>query len=413
MNRTPASRILAGCLAAFLLLNHAMAAAAPPRLVAIGDVHGAYEELVALLQRTGLIDGNRRWEAGSTILVQTGDLVDRGSRMRDCLDLIMDLERQAEKQRGKVIRLLGNHEAMNIMGDLRYVTDEIYRSFATAQSAGVRERAYRDYLAFLAAHRAHAHTKVAGDDASRQKWMEEHPPGFFEYCDALSPKGRYGSWLRQHRVLAQVGDGLFVHAGLNPMLPFRTVADLDSQVRAELARFDSIRQSLSEKKVIWRYMKLEEVVSHVVEELKWIQAQGYVEDLEAAQQMQSLLGYTTWMAVSPDGPLWYRGLVQEPEEKLAGPLGAMLARLKARYLVSGHTVQSVTGIVSRFDNRVFLIDTGMLKSAYQGRASALEIQNGRFTAYYLDGEPQVLGSPSGGDVAPPSAAELRNRIDAR
>ena len=410
MKMNPASRILAVYLVIVLLLNFALAATASQRVVAVGDVHGAYEELLTILQRTGLIDGNRQWKGGSAILVQTGDLVDRGPRIRECLDLIIDLERQAGKNRGKVIPLLGNHEAMNVMGDLRYVTAEIYRSFATAQSEKVRERAYRSYREFLAAHRGHSHPEVADDDATRQRWMEEHPLGFFEYRDAFSPKGKYGRWVRQHRVVVQIGDGLFVHAGLSPMLQFRTVAELDTQARSELANFDSIWQSLSDKKVIWRYMKLEEALLQVVEELKWIKTLGYVEDLEAAQQMQSLLGYQEWKAVSENGPLWYRGLAQEPEDKLMGPLTELLTRLKARYVVSGHTTQSVFDIQPRFDNRVFLIDTGMLKEAYQGRASALEIQNGQFTAYYADGEPKILGSPAGGGALPDSR-ELRNRLE--
>jgi hypothetical protein len=240
--------------------------------------------------------------------------------------------------------------------------------------------------------------------------MDERPPGFFEYRDAFGSRGKYGRWVRQHRALAQVGDGLFVHGGLNPTLAFRSAAELDAQVRSELANFDSIWQSLSDKKVIWRYMKWEEALLQVVEELKWIKTLGYVEDLEAAQQMQSLLGYQEWKAVSENGPLWYRGLAQEPEDKLMGPLTEMLTRLKARYVVSGHTTQSVFDIQPRFDNRVFLIDTGMLKEAYQGRASALEIQNGQFTAYYADGEPKILGSPAGGGALPDSR-ELRNRLE--
>jgi hypothetical protein len=42
----------------------------------------------------------------------------------------------------------------------------------------------------------------------------------------------------------------------------------------------------------------------------------------------------------------------------------------------------------------------MLKKQYGGRASALEIQNGRFTAYYADQEPQVLRAPEGGEATP-------------
>jgi hypothetical protein len=47
----------------------------------------------------------------------------------------------------------------------------------------------------------------------------------------------------------------------------------------------------------------------------------------------------------------------------------------------------------RFGKHVFLIGTGMLRRACGGRGSTLEIQNGRFIAYYSDGQRQALLSP--------------------
>jgi hypothetical protein len=393
----PALKIMSFCLAAALLLALAVMARAPERVVAVADVHGAYAELTAILQRTGLIDANRQWTGGAATLVQTGDVVDRGAQTRACLDMLMDLERQAEKAGGKLIPLDGNHEVMNLMFDLRYVTPAIYLTFATEQSEKTREQAYQDYLKFSSAHQKHLHQAASPEDeAGRQKWMEAHPPGYFEYCDAMGPEGKYGRWIRNHHVAVQVGDGIFVHGGLSPNLKFRSVRELDDRVRAEISGFDSMWQTLSNQKVIWRYMTLDEAVASVTEELKWIQASGGIDDPDAVQIMQNLLGYRNWLAVSSDGPLWYRGLAQEPEEKLMNGVIAMLARLKAQYIVEGHTVLSKSDIIPRFDSHVFLIDTGMNKEEYQGRPSALEILSGKFTAYYADGEPRVLAAPGNG-----------------
>jgi hypothetical protein len=390
----PTSRVFPASVIVALLLALTVAAHAPARVVAVGDVHGAFSELVTILQRTSLVDGNRRWVGGSATLVQMGDVLDRGPRSRECLDLVMDLERQAAKAGGTLIPLLGNHEAMNVMGDVRYVTPEIYRTFATARSDEVREQAYQDYTTFLAAHAGHGHAVVLViDDAARKKWMDEHPPGFFEYRDAFGPEGKYGRWIRRHHAVVQIGDGLFVHGGLNPALEFASVAELDERVRAELAGFDALWQALARKKVVWRYMKLAEAIQHVNEELKWMQAQGQAADPAVMQDMQKLLDYRKWMAASSDGPLWYRGLAQDPEEKLTAGLNAMLARLNAQYIVVGHTVVSKSDITPRFANHVFAIDTGMLKEEFQGRASALEIRNGRLTAFYADGAPKVLEAP--------------------
>ena len=73
----------------------------PRRIVAIGDVHGAADAFAAILTRAGLIDAEKRWIGGRAILVQTGDMTDRGAGMRDALDLLMGLENQASKAGGR------------------------------------------------------------------------------------------------------------------------------------------------------------------------------------------------------------------------------------------------------------------------------------------------------------------------
>jgi hypothetical protein len=44
----------------------------------------------------------------------------------------------------------------------------------------------------------------------------------------------------------------------------------------------------------------------------------------------------------------------------------------------------------------------MLKESFAGRASALEIQDGRFTVYTTDAEPRVLPPPGSGKAAVPA-----------
>ena len=383
-----------GCVLALLLLA-AFPGRAQMRVVAVADSHGAYPELVALLQQVGLIDANRQWIGGSSILVQTGDVIDRGKGSRACMELLMDLERQAPTQNGRVIPLLGNHEVMNLMGDLRYLVAEDYQAFATEQSEKRREEAYREYRDFLASHSTHPHTAYSDDEAGRQKWMADHPPGFFERHDAFGPQGLYGRWLRSHDAVAQVGDVLFLHGGLNPALHFTSVKEVNDRVHSEIARFDSLWQALCDKKIIWRYMKLQEAGQMIQEEWALIQARGQVPDREAAQKILEFSTLQSWLIDSPDGPLWYRGLALEAEETLRKPVEEMLAQLKARYMVAGHTVRPKFDVLPRFDNHVFLIDTGMNKEVYGGRGSALEFRDGGVTAYYLGGEPQILVAPPG------------------
>ena len=95
--------------------------AAAARVVAVGDVHGSYEGLVTILLEAGLIDTDLRWIGGDATLVQTGDLLDRGVRVRRVLDLLIRLQGEAAAAGGRVVVLLRNHEAMNLVGIVRDV----------------------------------------------------------------------------------------------------------------------------------------------------------------------------------------------------------------------------------------------------------------------------------------------------
>lgn len=80
------------------------------RLVAVGDVHGQYEPLVAILQHAGLIDSQLNWTGGRDRLIQIGDMLDRGPRATEAMALLDKLQEQAAAAGGEVIRLVGNHE---------------------------------------------------------------------------------------------------------------------------------------------------------------------------------------------------------------------------------------------------------------------------------------------------------------
>ena len=87
------------------------------RVVALGDVHGGYERLVSLLSVGGLIKRDAQspvgysWAGSNQLLVCTGDLIDKGDRGIDVIDLMQSLEAQAPASGGEVIITLGNHEA--------------------------------------------------------------------------------------------------------------------------------------------------------------------------------------------------------------------------------------------------------------------------------------------------------------
>ena len=90
-------------------------------MVAIGDVHGEYEKLRSIFLHAKLIDPANTWTGGGSVFVQTGDVIDRGPKSFESVNLIRSLQEQAQKTGGRGIRLFGNHELMLLQGDHRYV----------------------------------------------------------------------------------------------------------------------------------------------------------------------------------------------------------------------------------------------------------------------------------------------------
>src|SRR5574342_750434 len=94
------------------------------RRVVVGDVHGELQGFTEILRHAGVIDGAGDWSGKDTVLIQTGDVIDRGPRSLKCVALLSMLQRQARRTGGKVVRLCGNHELMLLQGDHSYVNFE-------------------------------------------------------------------------------------------------------------------------------------------------------------------------------------------------------------------------------------------------------------------------------------------------
>jgi len=153
----------AGCTLAAIPTRVALT---PKRLVAIGDLHGDLAGARAALRAAGAIDDGDHWIGGDLVIVQTGDVLDRGDDESAILELLERLDRDARQAGGAVIQLLGNHELMNPAGDFRYVTPGGMRDF--------------------------------GGDRTH----------------ALAPGGAWAKRLATHNVVAIVGGNVFSHAGV-------------------------------------------------------------------------------------------------------------------------------------------------------------------------------------------------------
>ncbi|TNG00465.1 MAG: metallophosphatase [Gammaproteobacteria bacterium] len=164
-------------------------AQAEQRIVAIGDLHGDLDNAQSILKLVGLIDDKGQWAGGDAILIQTGDMVDRGAESKGVMDLFRRLGKQAKSAGGQVINLLGNHELMNLQGDWRYV------------SKGDLE--------------------VFGGRTARMR--------------AFSKEGEYGQWLASLQTVAQVDDAIFLHGGLLPHYAQSGLQALNTSISCQLS----------------------------------------------------------------------------------------------------------------------------------------------------------------------------------
>ncbi|HVS03601.1 MAG TPA: metallophosphoesterase [Thermoanaerobaculia bacterium] len=393
-----------------LLATLAIALAAPPasaRVVAIGDVHGSLDGLQSILGTAGLLDAEGHWAGGDATLVQTGDLLDRGVDVRGVMDLLMRLQPEAKAAGGEVVVLLGNHEIMNLMLEPRDVNPRAYASFAAEERPGQREEAWDAWVEQQKRLARWQSQRVPHSTAEeRERWLKDHPPGYFAYLEALGPEGVYGKWLRGLDTAAVHADTLFLHGGVSEQLRPRKLAALNKAVREEIATFDRNREYLLQQQVILPFSTLGEMSQAVVHHQGWLGSRPAGTVPEATQMfmartLRDFMSMRDWLSFSPQGPVWYRGHTEDGATAEA-ELDKALRDFGVGHMVVGHSSpRHRPEIDLRYGGKLFLIDTGMLVEFYRGRPSALEIAGGRFTAVYPNEQLVLL------DTAPPSPTSER------
>ncbi|PWB77259.1 MAG: hypothetical protein C3F15_03615 [Holophagae bacterium] len=365
----------------------------PQRVVAVGDVHGDIDAFASILREAGLIDAAGEWAGGGATLIQLGDILDRGPRPRAVFDLLIRLEAEAQRAGGRVIVLLGNHEAMNLLGIVRDVNRDAWAEFVDdgselrrAEALAAFERLWRRRMADVGGDAA------LTDDAAEQ-WLALHPLGFVEYSAAFGPSGRYGAWLRQRPAAVILADTLFIHGGYGPALAGVGVEEINHRTGLEIATFDETRAWMVAQDLALPWSSAIELVAEAQRELDWVAAQapGTVPAERLGRVSRLQLSWDRWYLMAEDGPIWFRGLATWNEVEHGTEVAKLLDDLGVARQVVGHWPHPDGRIRSRFAGRVLLIDTGMLASVYGGRASALEIAGGTVTAIY-PGERQTLNA---------------------
>jgi hypothetical protein len=158
----------------------------------VADTHGEYEILVAMLKKHGVVDAQLGWKFGRGELVVLGDVFDRGPNHTEILWLLYQLEAEARSVGGGVHLVLGNHETMVLMGDLRYLNPKYVQ---TAQLLGVRT-----------------------------------------YSELFGATSVLGQWLRTMPTMLRINDLLCLHAGISRALvdSGMSLREINAGVRALL-----------------------------------------------------------------------------------------------------------------------------------------------------------------------------------
>jgi hypothetical protein len=159
---------------------------APGRLIALGDVHGDLDAMRAALRVARVLDAQDKWIGADATVVQTGDLLDRGDDEQEIVDLLERLRAEARAAGGALVLLNGNHEVMNVRGDLRYVTPGGFIDFQDAPGV---------------------------DPAAAPA---DVPPAARARVAAFLPGGPYARILSTYQIVAMVNRAVFVHGGVLP-----------------------------------------------------------------------------------------------------------------------------------------------------------------------------------------------------
>jgi hypothetical protein len=140
------------------------------RYAVVSDLHGRYDNLIKLLVAHKVIDSEYQWAFKKRHLVINGDMFGRGDQVMEILWFLFDLEKQAEKEGGKVHILLGNHDVMVLDNDIRY---------------------------------------------SHQKYLYTQGVLQTRYFELFSDKSVLGRWLRSKNMIIKINDDIITHAGIS------------------------------------------------------------------------------------------------------------------------------------------------------------------------------------------------------
>lgn len=289
------------------------------RLVAIGDVHGDFKQTMRALELGKVMDADGRWVGGTTVLVQVGDILDRGDNELAIMRKFASLAKQARKEGGDVLVVHGNHEIMNVLGDFRYATKGAY-----AECARYAE-AKRQKLVEKLGEESAPPLPETPEDVNPETYR-----GVLARRDLFLPGGEMAMRMAKNPTVLQVGDTVFAHAGIDMRVVEYGFQALNDDVAAWMAGVKKTPPNmvLEEKGVVW------------TREYGGADA-GVTAEASACRR-----------------------------------LGEALDAVGAKRLVVGHTPQQ-GGVSSGCSGRLWRSDVGVSRGIYGAKPQVIEIVNGR------------------------------------
>ena len=142
----------------------------PDKILFLSDIEGEFDALRNLLLANKIISSKYDWIFGKGHLVICGDLFDRGKDVPAVMWLLYKLEQDAKAKGGYVHTILGNHDMMNLAGDLRYVDKKYMKS---AEAMG------------------------------------------YDYMNLYNENSELGRWLRSKNLIEKIGDNICLHGGVS------------------------------------------------------------------------------------------------------------------------------------------------------------------------------------------------------
>ena len=315
----------------------------PPvkRIIVLGDLHGDWDITINSLKIAKLINNKLNWIGSDTVVVQLGDQIDRcrftdipcnlpnatkddeASDMR-ILNYFTKLHGQAQKKGGAVYSIIGNHELMNVNGDMRYVS---FKNISDFNNYKKPDRS------------------IISDGMKARTW-------------AFSPGNPIADFLGCTRQLSLIiGSNLFVHAGILPNI-------------AKKYNIKKMNQILS--LYLWNKLKNPSDYNELLDSADYSPLWNRIFATTHQSTNLTIPSLTTPSLTTPS-------LTTHSLTNLSTPLSTHLSKddlsktcnnlmdpLKQIYKVGkifiGHTPQLTTGISNTCDKRIWHVDYGASKA---------------------------------------------------